>query len=208
MKIDFKQNFEEKIKLILIDSNSMLEDKFDLMLKKHAAHGLLRSGNTIKETMDIIAELTAKIYSEILSYIDVLNLKYYSSLEEDVSKLAHEAQKQFKIETTAKLKKSAELAGKPQLFERMLPDVEAEMANSLAIFQNNLNTKTLDLKLNTTKSPAEKTLWTVEFIFLAISLFVAGMWFNDPSGNYEPFIVGLTSAMLLIPLIIRRIGKQ
>lgn len=208
MNIDSRQNFEEKIRLILIDSTSTLEEKFELMLRKHAADGLLRSGNTIKETMNMIAELTAKIYSEILTYIDALNLKYYSSLEDDISKLAQDAQNQFKIETIAKLDKSTEMAGNPKLFERMLPDVEAEMANSLAIFQNSLNAKILDLKQNTVKSPLERTLWTVEFIFLAISIFVAGMWFNEPDGNYEPFIVGLTSAMLLILLIIRRIGKQ
>jgi hypothetical protein len=208
MNIDSKQNFEEKIRLILIDSTFTLEEKFELMLRKHAADGLLRSGNTIKETMNMIAELTAKIYSEILSYIDVLNLKYYSSLEGDISKLAQDAQKQFKIETIAKLEKSTEMAGNPKLFERMLPDVEAEMANNLAIFQNNLNSKVLDLKQSTAKSPVEITLWVVEFVFLVITIFLAGMWFKDPDGNYEPFIVGLTSAMLLILLIIKRVGKQ
>ncbi|TMN85279.1 hypothetical protein CWB72_20315, partial [Pseudoalteromonas phenolica] len=127
---------------------------------------------------------------EILSYIDTLNLKYDSSLENDISKLAQDAQKQFKVESIAKLEKSTEVAGNPKLFERMLPDVEAEMANNLAIFQNNLNAKVLDLKENTIKSPIEKSLWVVEFMFLAISIFIAGMWFKDPEGNYEPFLVG------------------
>ncbi|MEQ3515642.1 hypothetical protein ABMY35_20180 [Pseudoalteromonas sp. BZB3] len=208
MNFDFKKNFEEKIRLILIDSTSSLDEQFELMLRKHAADGMLRSGNTIKQTMNMIAEFTTKIYSEILSYIDTLNLKYDSSLENDISKLAQDAQKQFKVESIAKLEKSTEVAGNPKLFERMLPDVEAEMANNLAIFQNNLNAKVLDLKENTIKSPIEKSLWVVEFMFLAISIFIAGMWFKDPEGNYEPFLVGLTSAMLLTLLIIKRIGKQ
>jgi hypothetical protein len=208
MNIDSKQNFEEKIRLILIESTTTLEESFELMLRKHAADGLIRSGNTIKATMNMIAELTAKIYSEILIYIDTLNLKYYSSLEDDIAKLALEAQKKFKIETIAKLEKSTQMAGNPKLFERMLPEVEADMANGLAIFQNCLNTKVLELKQSTVKSPVERTLWVVEFTFLAISIFVSGMWFNDPDGNYEPFLVGLVSVMSLILLIIRRIGKQ
>jgi hypothetical protein len=208
MNIDSKQNFEEKIRLILIESTSTLEAKFKLMINKHAATGLLRSGTTIKETMNMISELTAKVYSEVLSYIDALNLKYYSSLEADISKLASDAQQKFKIETIAIFRKSTELVGKPKLFERMLPEVEAELANNLAIFQNNLNAKTLELKEHTVKSPIERVLWVVEFIFLAISIFVSGMWFNDPSGNYEPFLVGLLSVMSLILLIIKRMGKQ
>ncbi|TMN85266.1 hypothetical protein CWB72_20380, partial [Pseudoalteromonas phenolica] len=70
MNFDFKKNFEEKIRLILIDSTSSLDEQFELMLRKHAADGMLRSGNTIKQTMNMIAEFTTKIYSEILSYID------------------------------------------------------------------------------------------------------------------------------------------
>ena len=206
MNIDSKQNFEEKIRLILIESTSTLEDEFRLMLNKHTAIGLLHSGITIKETMNIIAELTVKIYSEVLSYIDALNLKYHSSLEGDISKLASDAQQKFKIETIAKFEKSVELAGNPKLLERMLPEVEAEMANNLAIFQNNLNAKTLELKQHTVKSPIEIALWVVEFIFLVTSIFVSGMWFNDSSGNYEPFLVGLVSIMSLILLIIRRMS--
>jgi hypothetical protein len=208
MNIDSKQNFEEKIRLILIESTSTLEEKFELMINRHAADGLLGSGSTIKKTMNMIAELTAKVYSEIISYIDTLNLKYYSSLEADVAKLALDAQQKFKIETIATLEKSTKVAGSPKLFERILPEVEAEMANNLAIFQNNLNAKILELKQHTVKSPIERALWVVEFIFLAISIFVSGMWFNDPAGNYEPFLVGLLSVMSLILLIIRRMSKQ
>ncbi|WP_282146636.1 hypothetical protein [Alteromonas stellipolaris] len=208
MNTDSKQNFEEKIRLTLIESTSTLEEEFELMLRKHAADGLIRSGNTIKATMNIITELTARIYSEILSYIDALDLKYSPSLENDISKLALDAQQKFKIEAIAKLDKSTEIAGNPKLFERMLPEVEADMANSLATFRNNLNAKMLELRQRTVKSPIERTLWALEFICFAISIFVAGMWFNDPEGNYEPFLVGLSSAMFLVLLIIKRIGKQ
>jgi hypothetical protein len=157
--------------------------------------------------MNIISELTVKIYSEILSYMDTLKIDYHSSLESEISKLALEAQRKFKIEILAKLKKSTEIAGNPKLYERMLPDVEADIAKSLAIFCNNLNVKILELKQNTVKSSVERTLWAVEFLFLAISIFIAGMWYKDPEGNYEPILVGLSTAMLLILLIIRRVGK-
>lgn len=208
MNIHTKQNFEEKIRLILIESVSSLEEDFELMLRKHAADGMIRSGNTIKATMNMIAELTEKLYSDIMSYVDVLNLRYSSTIEADISALALNAQKKLKIETIAKLQKSTEMAGNPKLFERMLPDVEANMANKLATFQNNLNAKVIELKQNTEKSPLEKSLWVIEFIVLAISIFVSGMWFNDPQGNYEPLLVGFALVMPLIYLIIRRVAKQ
>ena len=208
MNIDYKQNYEEKIRLILIEATSSLEEKFKQMLNKHSASGSLRSGSTIKETMKMISELTHELYLEVLSYCDALNLKYSPSLETDISQLASDAQLKFKIESIAIFKKSTELVGKPNLFERMLPEVEADMANNLAIFENNLNTKILELKHSTVKSPIERVLWVLEVIFLVISIFVSGMWFNDPSGNYEPFLVGLLSVISLIPLIIKRMSKQ
>jgi hypothetical protein len=208
MNIHTKQNFEEKIRLILIKSVSSLEEDFELMLRKHAADGMIRSGNTIKATMNMIADLTEKLYSDIMSYVDVLNLKYFSTIEADISALALSAQEKLKIETIAKLQKSTEMAGNPKLFERMLPDVEADMANKLATFQNNLNAKVIELKQNTEKSPLEKILWVIEFIVLAISIFVSGMWFNDPQGNYEPLLFGFALVVPLIYLIIRRVAKQ
>jgi hypothetical protein len=208
MNIDCKQNFEEKIRLILIDSTFTLEDKYDLMVTKYAAHDLLRSGGMTKETMTIIAEVNTKVYSEILSYIDALNLTYSSSLENDISELAQYAQKQFKTESIAKLEKCTEMVGNPKSFEKILPEVEAEMASSYAIFKNNLNAKVLYLKQTTVKSPVERALWALEIICLVVTIFVSGMWFNNPDGNYEPLIVCLTAVMILIPLIIRRIGKQ
>ena len=208
MNIHTKQNFEEKIRLILIELVSSLENNFKLMLRKHAADGMIRSGQTIKATMNMIADLTEKLYTDIMSYVDILNLKYFPTIEADISALALNAQQKLKIETIEKLQKSTEMAGSPNLFERMLPDVEADMANKLATFQNNLNAKVIELKQNTEKSPFEKSLWVIEFIVLAISIFVSGMWFNDPQGNYEPLLVGFALIMPLIYLIIRCVAKQ
>ncbi|PHR54871.1 MAG: hypothetical protein COA47_14725 [Robiginitomaculum sp.] len=208
MNIQAKQNIEEKIRLILIESISSLEKDFEGMLRRHAADGLLRSGNTIKATMNMIADLSANLYSEILSHIDVLSLKYYSTIETDIADLARAAQEKLKVETIAKFQKSTEMAGKPKLYERMLPEVEAEMANNLATFQNNLNAKIIEIKQSTQRSPLEKVLWLFEIIILVTSIFVSGMWFKDPQGNYEPVVVALTLVMPLIYLVIRRISKQ
>lgn len=134
MNNEIKQNFEEKIRLVLIELKSTLEENFELMLRRHAADGLVRSGNTIKATMDMISRHTSELYDEILAYLDVLSIHYYSLLESDVSNLASKAQAQLKVETIAKFKKSTELAGNPSLYERMLPDLEAEMAKKFSDF--------------------------------------------------------------------------
>lgn len=208
MNSEIKQNFEEKIRLVLVESKSTLNDDFELMLRRHAANGLVRSGNTIKATMDMISDLTSKLYQEILSHLDVLSIHYYPTMERDVANLANKAQIQLKVESIAKFRKSTEMAGNPSLYERMLPDVEAEMANNLAAFQNALNAKVLEIKQNTQKSPIEKLLWAFEGVLLVVSIFVAGMWFKDPEGNYEPVLVGVGLIMPLVYLLIKRVTKK
>ncbi len=178
------------------------------MLAKHSAEGMLRSGNTIKKTMDLIAEGNEKIYSTILEHLKSIDLAYYAEIESDIQNLAKIAQDSFKTEVLPKFKKNTEIAGNPHLYERMLPEIEAAMATELAKFQNKLNATAVQLKLNTAMSPKDKFLWGVEAVLLLVSMFIAGMWYKDPNGNYEPVIVGLGLAFSLIALVLKFGGKK
>lgn len=198
MHPEIKENFREKLRLTVADTISTLDVDIKAMLAKHAAEGMLRSGNTIKKTMDLISEGNARIYQETLQYVSSLNLAYYPEIENDIQGLARSAQESFKTEALPRFKKSTETAGNPQLYEHLLPEIESGMANDLAKFQNQLNAASVHLKLNNVMSPTEKLLWGIEGLLLLISMFIAGMWYKDPSGNYEPVLVGLG---LVIPLL-------
>lgn len=208
MDNQIRENFDEKLRLIHGELISSLDSSFEAMLRTHSAKGLLRSGNTIKATMELISKITSTLYSEVILHLEALNLKYYSALESDILLLANESFSKLKKELIVKFKKSTEMAGNPDLFDRMLPEVENEMAKHLATFRNRLNLQALELKRKTTKSPVEKILWALEVAIILASMFIAGMWFKDPQGNYEPILVGLGLVTPLIYLGIRRAAKQ
>ena len=155
MHPEVKQNYIEKIRLISLELLKTLDQEIEIMLAEHARDGLVRSGATIKKTMDFIAKGNASLYQEILDHLAALKLSFYPQLESDVQNIAKLAQETFKQESLTRLKKSAEITGKPQLYERMLPEVEAVMKTDSANFQNSLNTSVL--KLSSSMSPQKMT---------------------------------------------------
>jgi hypothetical protein len=82
------------------------------------------------------------------------------------------------------------------------------MATDLAKFHNHLNATAVQLKLEHRKSPTEKFIWVFEGLLILALMFISGMWYKDPTGNYEPIIVGLTLVIPLIALGIKFSGKK
>ena len=208
MNPEIKQNFIEKLRLVSQDLLDTLDQDIKVMLAEHSRDGLVRSGATIKKTMNFIAKGNANLYHEVLGHLGTLKTNYYPQLEYDVQEFANEAQESFKKETLTRLKKSTEIAGNPQLYERMLPDVENSMATDLAKFQNSLNALALELKLNTKMPPTIKALWALEAALLLVSVFIAGMWYVDPEGNYEPILVALGLVISLMAIGIKFGAKK
>jgi hypothetical protein len=207
MHPEIKENYQEKLRLTVAEIISDLGDKFKAMLAKHSAEGMLKSGNTIKRTMDFIAEGNSQLFQETLEYLRSLDLTYYPQLESDIQGLAKTAQESYKTEAFTLLQKSTEHAGNPKLYERMLPDVESSMATDLAKFQNHLNATAVQLKLKHRKSLTEKFFWGFEGLLILTLMFISGMWYKDSTGNYEPIIVGLGLVIPLIALGIKFSGK-
>ncbi len=198
MILEIEQNFKEKLRLILSNLLESLDGKIKKMLAEHSRDGLLRSGDTIKRTMDFISSENATFYQEIINHMGTINLQHYPLIESDVQKLAKSVHASFKQECLSRLKKSTEIARNPKLYERMIPKVEESMASDLANFQNDLNALVIDLKQQKFISSFEKAVWGFEGLLLLFSMFIAGMWYKNPEGNYEPVLVGLA---LIIPLI-------
>lgn len=208
MHSEIKESFREKLRLTVVDVVSNLDVELKAMYTKHSAEGMLRSGNTIKKAMDLISKGNTRIYDETLEYVSALNLSYYPSIESDIQQLTISAQESYKSEALARFKTSTETAGDPKLFDRMLSEVESDMAKDLAKFQNKLNSAAVQIKLSKTTSPIEKVFWVIEGILLLVSMFIAGMWYKDPTGNFEPVLVGLGLAISLLALAFKFGAKK
>ena len=198
MNPEIKQNFSEKLRLVIQELLTNLDQEIKAMLAEHSRDGLIGSGATIKKTMGFIAAGNALLYEKVIKHLGTLNQSYNDQLEAEVQSLAMEAQASFKAESLKRLQKSTEIARNPKLYERMAPEVESSMATDYANFQNSLNVIVLDLKHKNYMSPVIKGLWYLEGFLLLASMFISGMWFKDPSGNYEPILVGLG---FVIPLL-------
>ena len=200
MKSDIQQNYAEKLRIVVTELLSELDQNIKLMLAEHSRDGNLGSGDTIKKTMEYISAGNARFYQKALDHLFYLSPEYHQQLESEIQGLAKPAQNSFKQEALQRLKKSTEIARSPNLYERMLPDIESSMATDFAHFQNSLNSAVIALnqQQNPAMSAMTKVLWALEAILLTVSVIISGMWFNDPEGNYEPILVGLG---LVIPLI-------
>jgi hypothetical protein len=200
MHPDIKANFSEKLELTVADLIQQLSENFIAMVNMHASQQRLSSGDTIKKTMELISKVNSKLFQVAMEHVSSLNLDYSDQLESEVESLVTKAQENLKAEALALAfyKKSTEHAKSPQLYALLLPDLEATMYSDLAKFKNSLNSNILQFKLNIQTPTKIKALYFLEALLLLLSMFVAGMWFKDPSGNYEPIIVILA---LIIPLI-------
>ena len=81
-----------------------------------------------------------------------------------------------------------------------LNPIEESMAGDLASFHNDLNAFVIELKQQKSTSSFEKGIWIFEGFLLLVSMFIAGMWYQNPKGNYEPILVGLALITSLIAL--------
>jgi len=208
MHKEFRENYEEKLRLVVNSLIEDLEQKYKAMLAEHSAKGRLRSGDTIKRTMDFITDLNRIIYKETITHLSVLNLEFSNGLESTIQSIAQHSHLSYKKEALTYLENATTVGGKPQLYERMLPEVEATMSTHAAEFQNSLNAAVMQLKRNREMSTVIKALWATEATIAMVSLFTAGMWFKDPSGNYEPIIVGLGFVFTLIAIGIKIGAKK
>jgi len=203
MHPEIKENFQEKLRLVVDDLIRTLDDDIRAMLAKHSADGRLRSGDTIKRTMEFISEGNYKLFQAVIDHIHSMEISYYQNIENDIQALAISAHESYTSKALPYFKKSTEQANISNLYERMLPDVESSMATDLATFQNSLNTEVVKLKLSSSMTPLEKLFWGFEAILLLISMLIVGMWIKDPEGNYEPILVGLGIIVSLLPVGIK-----
>lgn len=207
MDSELTKNFERKINHSIELILQSLDEEFESMLRTHSSKGLLRSGNTISSAMDLAGKLLEKYFVQAIEHINYLQFSYSDNLETDISKLVHNASEPLKEQLLVKFRKSTEVAGKPNLYERLLPELNQSFQQIQSAFEISLNSNVLLLKAAQKRSTLEKGLWLLELTILLCLFFIGGMWFNDPNGNYEPLFVTLLLVMPTIGLIINKVRK-
>lgn len=208
MHSELKENFKKKLRLTVSEIINDLDVDIKAMLAKHAAKGMLRSGNTIKQTMSLISEGNSRIFKEAIEHLKSLNLANQPEIESDIQSLVTFSQESYRIEILPRFKKITEIAGKPQLYERILPEIDLSMENDLEIFQNQLNVLSIQLKLSKAMPQTNKLLWGIQSVLLLISMFITYIWYKDPTGNYEPIVIGLGLVVSLLAICIAFSGKK
>jgi len=198
MTPEMKENFEEKLRLTNIEITKVLDKQIRTMLAEHSRDGMLGSGNTIRKTIDLIEASSSKLYQAVLDHLCTITIDYSPMLETEIRAIAKTAHDSYKEVAFDRLNESAVVARSPQLYERMLPEVKSGFATDMANFHNSLNVAILELKQSSTLPTSAKIIWSVEAFLMLVSMFIAGMWYQDPNGNYEPIVVGLA---LVIPLL-------
>ncbi|EPJ43195.1 MAG: hypothetical protein OFPII_43230 [Osedax symbiont Rs1] len=207
MQQDIKHNLNNKIDIISKKLLSVLDHEIEAMMTKHASIGLLKSGATIQEIMDFIAEGNSNLYKEILIHLTNLKPKFHSNLETEVFNLAKLAQINFKEKVLIRLQNKMKIIQQDNLYARILPDVEDSMQNDLEGFKSSLNTKILNLKKNSTISLAKKCLIGFHVLAMLIVAYITFRWWHEGEGAYKAVILGLT-ALASIPITILKILEK
>lgn len=148
MNPEIKQNYQEKLRLVVVDSINDLSNEIEAMLRKQSAKGKIRSGNTINLAMDLISKSNAEIFEKTINHLNFLDITYYPAIESDIQSLVKSAQELFKTDALIRFQAIIETTGFSKKIETMLPTLESKMASDLAKFQNNLNAACIKLKLN------------------------------------------------------------
>ncbi len=190
------ENLEEKINLISHELITSLDQEYEMLLRRSSVKGTLRSGNTIRDSMGLTINFSRELYSKILSHIDALPFDYYFEIEKDITNLAHTAHDKLKSKTIIKFKQCTVAAGRPNLFETILPEVEFGIEKCFSIFKNDLDTKIIIIRKESKKpgllskllEVLSKKWWAGLGVIVAVILTLTSMIYSNSDLNSEPDI--------------------
>lgn len=208
MNPEIKENFDEKLRLTNVEITKTLDKQIRTMLAEHSRDGMLGSGSTIRKTMDLIEAGSSNLYQTVLDHLCALTIDYSPMLETEIRAVAKSAHDSYKEVALDRLNKSTVVARNPQLYERIMPDVKSGFATDMANFHNSLNIAIIELKQKVTMPISTKVIWSMEASLILASMFIAGMWYKDPGGNYEPIVVGLALVIPLLAIFARFSAKK
>lgn len=128
-----------------------LDGNYEAVLRRHSADGLLRSGNTIKKAMELVSggadELKVFLIEQSNWVIDK-SIYVPLSIGDDLIDLNEKYFASYAEQSAEYIRKAVKVAGKPELFERVYPEVCASVNRCLK--ETNIETKALVLENRST----------------------------------------------------------
>ena len=192
METNTLNNIKDRVSILQTDLLSELDSEIHKMKAEHAAKGLLRSGNTIKFVMNDIARIVEKYHSELLLHIKSLSLTLTPALENDILEIVNEKLSDIKISAYTRLNDTASFVGKPDLYEKVLPEVEAEVNKSSQRFKNLLNGLSIELSNKSKKNNSGSKPWETE---------LAKIWHFLVAGKRKVLTIPLLFVLIFIPAL-------
>lgn len=203
MNNEQEEAYSESLRLLLVRALEWIKQEQKRIPAEQSAKGELRSGNTIKRLMTSIHESHAKLYVEAINAAKKSFPSYSPSILDTIIEAVDTILTQFENKVTNDFDKSCEAFGRKGIFERIEEDFKGEFITNRAEFRNDLQNYLIQFKNNEEKGRAPKVLIWIEVILLVAMALVAGMWFKDPEGNYEPLLIILGLPLSAIAVILK-----
>ncbi len=181
------KNLQGRVDVLKGELIDDLDKNIERMKAEHSSKGLLRSGATIKKVMEGINNLVDSYYSDIFGHLKSLPLQVYPALEESLKQKIDEGISSILPLANDRLSAITSFVQKPELYERMLPDVETENSKIKLRFENDLNAYLIDL-LNAQEQNTKP--WEDE---------VLKLWRFATKGKRKVLTLPLVAIFILIP---------
>jgi hypothetical protein len=181
------KNIQGRINVLKNELIDNLDENIERMKAEHSSKGLLRSGATIKKVMEEINSLVDSYYSDILEHLKSLPLKASAILEESLNQKIDEGISSILPLANDRLSAITAFVQSSELYEKMLPDVEAENSKIKLRFENDLNAYLIDL-LNTQEQSTKP--WEDE---------VLKLWRFTTKGKRKVLTFPLVAIFILMP---------
>lgn len=118
---------EKQIQFSLDGLIDEIDSDFNAMLKIHASKGLLGSGNTIKESMNIITNNSENLKAVIIEksrWVIEQSIYVPLSIFDDLGRLCNEQFDRYIACTEVYIEEGTKKAGRPEMFSRYYPEVK------------------------------------------------------------------------------------
>lgn len=199
------ESMSKKLLALTSTQKDTFEIEINRITKANAAKGKLRSGDTIREVADSLKGLINHRSSVILSCLRNLPFTYSESLRSDLDRVIDEYLPVDFANFRERYLELIHLAGANDIEESAGLDlVEKECHLVRETLSSGIDEHLLILKARPTSKPSSKGFLISEGLGVLATVFLAGMWVANPSGNYEPWIIIIAACTAGAELIRRR----
>ena len=181
------ENIQGRIEILKTELIDNLDRNIERMKAEHAAQGLLNSGASIKRVMEEINSLVSSYYSDLFGHIKKHPLTFSSTLEGELKEQINEGLASISPLANERLVAITKFVQKPDLYERMLPEVEDENNKIKKRFENDLNAFVIELKQS---SESAMKPWEAELLKI---------WHYVTKGKRKIFILPIVAISIIIP---------